>query len=154
MQHETPTISLNARFASIGHEAQVSIIRTGLMLLDAFEQVLKPHGITGTQFNVLRILRGVHPEGYCRYEIRDRMITRMPDVTRLLDRMEEAGLIARERSETDRRVVRTFITQAGLDLLEAIDDDVRRAQDEPFEDIDESRLRDLVGVLADVRASL
>src|ERR671939_241498 len=84
-------------FTSLEQEAQLSVVRTSAMLVDAFERMLKPYGITATQYNVLRILRGAEPDGLCRNDLRDRMITRMPDVTRLLDRMEEAGLVARSR---------------------------------------------------------
>jgi DNA-binding MarR family transcriptional regulator len=154
MQAKTHSNSRGSRFSSTEHEAHVSIIRTGTMLIDAFERILKPHGITGTQFNVLRILRGAHPKGYCRYEIRDRMVTRMPDVTRLLDRMEEAGLIARARSEEDRRVVQTHITDAGLAILREIDEDVRRAQEEPFDDLTEGQLAELISILRNVQDRL
>lgn len=154
MQAETHSTSRESRFSSVEHEAHVSIIRTGTMLIDAFERVLKPHGITGTQFNVLRILRGAHPKGYCRYEIRDRMVTRMPDVTRLLDRMEEAGLIARARSEEDRRVVQTQITESGLAILREIDEDVRKAQEEPFNELTESQLAELISMLRNVQGKL
>src|SRR5690625_7147673 len=105
----TKDLKQSRPFANLEHGAQLSIIRTSSMLTDAFERMLKPHGITSTQFNVLRILRGAGDTGLCRNEIGDRMITRMPDVTRLLDRMEEAGYIARERSTEDRRMVRTLL---------------------------------------------
>src|SRR5690625_1568461 len=113
----TKDLKQSRPFANLEHGAQLSIIRTSSMLTDAFERMLKPHGITSTQFNVLRILRGAGDTGLCRNEIGDRMITRMPDVTRLLDRMEEAGYIARERSTEDRRMVRTFLADKGYELL-------------------------------------
>lgn len=141
-------------FASLEHEAQLSIIRTSSMLMDAFERVLKPHGITVTQFNVLRILRGAGSEGLCRNEIRDRMVNRMPDVTRLLDRMEEAGFIARERSSEDRRMVRTRIARNGDRLLDAIDDDVVAAQKRPFDGLEETQMQTLVDLLAEVRRNV
>ena len=84
-------------FPSLEEEAFLSIERTSAVLADAFEQMLKPYGITATQYNVLRILRGAGAKGLCRNEIRDRLVTRMPDVTRLLDRMEASGLIRRTR---------------------------------------------------------
>jgi len=141
-------------FASMEHAAHLSIIRTSSMLMDAFESVLKPHDITVTQFNVLRILRGAAPEGLCRNEIRDRMVNRMPDVTRLLDRMEEAGLIGRERSSEDRRMVRTRITDEGNRVLEKIDDVVVAEQKRPFNGLDDSRLNTLVELLAEVRRNV
>lgn len=141
-------------FANLQHEAQLSIIRTGSMLLDAFEQMLRPHGITTTQYNVLRILRGAAPDGLCRNELRDRMLTRMPDVTRLLDRMEEAGLITRAREEEDRRMVRTTLTDAGRQLLCALEADVAAEQQRPFAGMSEEQLRRLIALLGTVRANL
>lgn len=78
-------------FRTLHEEAALNVVRTSAMLSDTFERVLKPYGITATQYNVLRILRGSEPDGLCRNEIRDRMLTRMPDVTRLLDRMGGCG---------------------------------------------------------------
>ena len=108
-------------FASIEQEATLNVVRTGAMLTDMFEQVLKPYGLSAAQYNVLRILRGAEPDGLCRNEIRDRMITRMPDMTRLLDRMEDAGLVTRTRQTTDRRLVRTELTERARGLLDEIE---------------------------------
>ena len=80
-------------FTSVQQEAFLNIGRTEAVLHDAFERMLKPYAVSATQYNVLRILRGAGPEGLCRNEIRDRLLTRTPDVTRLLDRMEDAGLV-------------------------------------------------------------
>lgn len=148
LQHE---LQQTRPFASLEHEAQLSIVRTSSMLIDAFDRMLRPFGLTSTQFNVLRILRGADPEGLCRNEVRDRMLTRMPDVTRLLDRLETADLIARERSADDRRMVRTRITRKGLALLNRLEPHVRTEQERPFADLDESSVRGLVLTLAAVR---
>src|SRR5687768_18311111 len=109
-------------FTSLEQEAQLNVVRTASLLVDSFEQMLRPHGITATQYNVLRILRGSEPGGLCRNELRDRMLTRMPDMTRLLDRLEEAGLVVRAREDDDRRMVRSKISAAGLKLLTELDD--------------------------------
>ena len=138
-------------FASLQHEAQLGIVRTGAMLQDAFERVVRPQGLTGTQYNVLRILRGAEPAGLCRNELRDRLLNRMPDVTRLLDRMEEARLIARARESEDRRMVRTRITEQGLRLLDALQADVAAEQQRPFSDLTEEQLRTLIALLSTVR---
>lgn len=148
LQHE---LRQQKPFASLQHEAQLSIIRTGSVLVDAFEQVLKPHGITTTQYNVLRILNGAEPDGLCRNELRDRMLTRMPDVTRLLDRMEEAGLIVRAREEEDRRMVRTHLTEAGRQLLRTLEPDVEAEQQRPFAGIGAQQLEALIALLSAVR---
>jgi DNA-binding MarR family transcriptional regulator len=80
-------------------------------------------GITHSQYNVLRILRGVYPNGHPRGEIASRMIERAPDVTRLIDRLEKQGLVDRDRSARDRRLSMTRITKKGLDLLERMKPD-------------------------------
>jgi DNA-binding MarR family transcriptional regulator len=107
-------------FASGEHEAYLNVLRTAAALEAEVEQLLKPHGLTCAQFNVLRILRGAEADGLCRNAVRDRMITRMPDMTRLLDRMEAAGLVERTRSVADRRHVATHITLAGRKLLDKV----------------------------------
>lgn len=140
--------------ASLEHAAQLSIIRTGLLLQDAFEQALKPYDITATQFNVLRILRGAGTDGLCRNEIGNRMINRMPDMTRLLDRLEDAGLIERKRSEVDRRMVRTRLTEAGHRLLMDTDAEVEAEQKRPFSGLDEAEVNTLIRLLAIVRGSM
>ena len=94
-------------FRSVQQEAYLSVVRTSTLLTDAMEDLVKARGISATQYNVLRILRGSGAEGLCRNALRDRMLTRMPDMTRLLDRMEEAGLVVRVREGEDRRMVLT-----------------------------------------------
>lgn len=108
-------------WASLEEEAALNILRTAAVFEHLFSQTLRPHGITMTQYNVLRILRGAGERGLCRQEIGERLIRSMPDVTRLLDRLEEMGLLARCRDEKDRRFVTTVITPAGLTLLGELD---------------------------------
>src|SRR3982750_1704294 len=108
-------------FDSLEQEALLAVERTAAVLMHRFADALKPHGITPTQYNVLRILRGAGAAGLFRNEIRDRLVAQVPDVTRLLDRMEDAGLVERERGETDRRLVTTRITRQGLQLLKRLD---------------------------------
>jgi len=97
-------------FKSSLEEAFVGLQRTAALLEHALETALKPSGVTATQYNVLRILRGAGPQGLCRHEVGDRMVRRVPDVTRLLDRLEDMGLITRTRGGEDRRFVSTTIT--------------------------------------------
>ena len=138
-------------FASLEEEALLSIVRTSAVLMDEFEQMLKPYGITATQFNVLRILRGSEPDGLCRNELRDRMLTRMPDVTRLLDRMEEAGLVERVRGNEDRRLVSTRISKEAMRLLARLDKVVSANQQQYFKGVTKQQLRTLIDVLSTVR---
>ena len=106
--------------------AWVSLQRTADCLLGRLHQVLKPHGVSPTQYNALRILRGAGPGGQsCGLpcgEVAARMIHQDPDVTRLFDRMEKPGWIIRERSRTDRRVLLARITNEGLRLLDSLDE--------------------------------
>ena len=114
-------LKMSKPFRSVEEEAILSIARTAAVLEHAHAEELKPFNLTLTQYNVLRILRGAGETGLCRNEVGERLVTRVPDVTRLLDRMEASSLIVRERSGSDRRFVRTRITDKGLKLLEKID---------------------------------
>lgn len=95
------------RFASLEREALLSVERTAAVLLNRLGDTLKAHDITATQYNVLRILRGVGAARLSRNDIRDRLVAQVPDVTRLIDRLEEARLVDRERWSADRRIVTT-----------------------------------------------
>ena len=139
-------------FASLEQEAHLSLVRTGALLFDEVEKFLKPYGITATQYNVLRILRGAEPNGLCRNELRDRMLTRMPDMTRLLDRLEDADLVGRERQDHDRRLVRSRITSAGLKLLADLDDVVRAEEKRRLSHLNDEQLGTLIDLLALVRS--
>lgn len=138
-------------FTSAEQEAYLSILRTASVLSDGIDRVLRPAGITAAQYNVLRILRGAEPNGLCRNDVRDRMLTRMPDMTRLLDRMEAAGLVGRERSSNDRRFVTTRITPKGLRILADLDDDISAEHRRVLGHLDRSELRTLIGMLAAIR---
>ena len=97
-------------------------------LLDTRSSASSTTPITGTQYNVLRILRGSEPDGLCRNEIGARLVRQVPDVTRLLDRLEDARLISRQRGGDDRRYVTTRITKAGLKLLDQMDTRINETQ--------------------------
>lgn len=138
-------------FKSLEEEVHLSIQRTAALLEHAFEAALKPHRVTATQYNVLRILRGSEPEGLCRSEIAQRLVRQVPDVTRLLDRLEDAKLIVRQRGGEDRRYVVTRITRNGLHLLDEVQhriDEIHRLQ---LGHLDEAQLRKLLSLLAAVR---
>jgi DNA-binding MarR family transcriptional regulator len=99
----------------------VNLLRTARQLLDDFDRLLRRHELTQPQYNILRILRGAGADGLPSGEIGERMVGRDPDVTRLLDRMEERGLVVRNRSTSDRRVVTTQLTADGLRMVDALD---------------------------------
>src|SRR5262245_3967497 len=138
-------------FESPEQEAHLNIERTAAVLSHAFADALKEHGITPTQYNVLRILRGAGKDGLCRNEVRDRMVAQVPDVTRLLDRLEDAGLIERERSTEDRRQVATRITQKGLDLLGQLDEPVAAMHKRALGHMSQEQLKALTELLTIAR---
>src|SRR3954470_6170048 len=111
-------------FRSVGHEAVISLAVAADHLDQVTEAVCQRHGLTADQYNVLRILKGVHPEGHPRCEIAGRMLERAPDVTRLVDRLEKQGLVERDRSERDRRHSIARITKKGLALIEELNAEV------------------------------
>lgn len=138
-------------FGSLYQEAFLNIVRTEAVLGDGLDRVLGPRGISRTQYNVLRMLRGAGPDGLCRNEIRDRLITRMPDVSRLLDRMEDAGLVVRVRSSEDRRLVNTQLTEQGRELVDALSGEVAREHERQLGHLSESQLRTLIDLLGAAR---
>jgi DNA-binding MarR family transcriptional regulator len=138
---------------TLQQEAYLSVVRTSSALMDMVEDLLKPYGISATQYNVLRILRGSGDTGLCRNELRDRMLTRMPDMTRLLDRMEEAGLVKRSREQDDRRMVLTQITARGRELLNQLDRPMNDLHRKQLSKLGDDQLRSLVGLLTLVRES-
>jgi DNA-binding MarR family transcriptional regulator len=141
----------NRPFDLLEEETHLSIARTAALLEHAMVQVLKPYGLTPTQYNVLRILRGAGDGGLCRNEIGARLLRPVPDVTRLLDRMTDQKLIGRAREDSDRRLVRTHITPKGLDLLARLDSPVRAFHKERLRGIGQQKLRQLTDTLAELR---
>ena len=130
-------------YQSLAHEALIAVQVAAAYWEQRMEEVFGRHGLTLEQYNVLRILRGVHPDGHPRYEIADRLIRRAPDVTRLLDRLERQGFVRRVRSKEDRRLSITCITDKGLAALDAIEPERVLAQNEVAGQLNESDLREL-----------
>ncbi|MBZ5701226.1 MAG: MarR family transcriptional regulator [Acidobacteriia bacterium] len=133
-------------------EIFVRLERAADWLLQGVEQLLKSHALSPAQYNVLRILRGAGPEGLSCREIAGRMVTRDPDMTRLLDRLEKTGLITRERRKDDRRVITTRITAQGLDLLQRLDQPMRELHRRQLRHLSKARLKTLGNLLDEVRA--
>lgn len=138
-------------FASIAEEAFLNVGRTMSLLEAGLERVLKPYGISGTQYNVLRILRGAPRDGLCRNEIGDRLVTRMPDVTRLLDRMEVAGLVARQRDTKDRRLVTTRLTDKGEALVNQLDAPIADSHQRQLGHLGAERLQQIIELMSLIR---
>ena len=114
-------------------------------------QLLKANGLTGAQYNVLRILRGSEPAGLACNDIGERMISHDPDMTRLLDRMEKRGMITRQRQTDDRRVVKTRVTSDGLGILKRLDQPVRDLHKRQFRRLPAARLKVLAELLEEIR---
>ncbi len=140
-------------FSSLEQELFLGLGRTWSLLDHQMAEMLKAHAVTPTQYNVLRILRGSGEGGLCRADIISRMIARVPDATRLLDRMEAAGLVERERSSEDRRFVTTRITEEGLRLLEELDEPIIDLHARQFSALNERELGTLIELLGRVRSS-
>ena len=141
-------------FTRLEEEALVSLARTAAVIEHAAEDMLGRHGITNTQYNVLRILRGAGKNGRCRNEIGERMVRRVPDVTRLLDRLEAAGLVERERDGEDRRMVTARITPEGLKLLTRLEEPLIAFQQNCLAHLGPQKLRTLIDLLAAAREKL
>jgi DNA-binding MarR family transcriptional regulator len=131
----------------------LDLLRTTDMLSRGLIQVLKTEDLSATQYNVLRILRGA-PEGLPCGEIAARMITRDPDVTRLLDRLEKRGLISRCRETKDRRTVMARITPQGLKLLSRLDEPVQAGHRKQLGHLGRERLRTLTELLRVARSQV
>jgi DNA-binding MarR family transcriptional regulator len=117
-------------YRSEGQRALLNLLVAYDFLRQQMDAICEPFRVTPSQFNVMRILRGAHPEGYPRHEISERMLERAPDITRIVDRLEKQGLVERTKAETDRRLSLTRITQKGIALLKRMDepvDEIHRA---------------------------
>ncbi len=141
------------RIGSREEDVFLDLIRTADLLSRRADQLLKNEDLSMTQYNVLRILRG-SPEGLSCGDISSRMITRDPDITRLLDRMEKRGLISRSRETIDRRMVIAKITSTGLELLARLDKPVQDTHRAQFGHLGEKRLNELSELLAVCRQRL
>ena len=138
-------------FNRLEDEAAVALQRTADRLDWRLSEMLKPFGLSPTQYNALRILRGAGDEGRSCSEIAERMINHDPDITRLVDRLERRGLVARSREGRDRRVITTRITPAGLDLLASLDHPLEEFGRKLMGPLGEQRLRTLLEILQAVR---
>lgn len=131
----------------------LDLLRTCELLSRGPTQVLKTKDLSATQYNVLRILRGA-PQGLACGEIASRMITKDPDITRLLDRLEKRGLISRYRETKDRRMVKVRISAAGLKLLAHLDEPVKEAHRKQLGHLGRERMQALAELLATARTKL
>ncbi len=139
------------RLATLEVEAYVNLLRTADALARAVEQLLDSAGLTGAQYNVLRILRGAGGEGLACGEIGERMITRDPDITRLLDLLEARKLITRARDRRDRRVIAVRITREALRILKKLDGPVLQLHRRQLRHMGRRELAALIRLLQEAR---
>ncbi|BAH37501.1 MAG TPA: MarR family transcriptional regulator [Gemmatimonas aurantiaca] len=139
-------------FRSDAQEAALALLRTASVVSRRFARVVEPQGLSLAQYNVLRILRGAGPDGLPTLAIRDRMIDEGSTVTRLLDKLEAAGLVTRDRSRPDRRQVLCRITPEGLTLLTTLDPEVDAVDAAVSVTLTGDERRTLVDLLAKIRA--
>jgi DNA-binding MarR family transcriptional regulator len=138
-------------FTCLGEEVFLNIARTYGYLEKGLAELLRPYGISPTQYNMLRILRGAGPEGLSCSDAARRMVTHDPDVTRLFDRLAKRGLIERRRSPHDRRLVIIAIAPSGLEILAKLDQPVIELHREQFRVLDDNRMRQLIHCLEELR---
>jgi DNA-binding MarR family transcriptional regulator len=134
-------------FVNAQEELWLNLSRTASAVGHTVEQHLRPYGLSPTQYNVLRILRGAGPDGLCQTDIGDRLVAQVPDVPRILDRMEKAGWVKRERGTEDRRVVMASLTERGASVVEEVDEPLVQMMAGMFEGMtaeDMQRLNDLL----------
>ena len=146
-------IAQTSPFSSVEEEAFLNLMRASDCLQHAFQQRIRGFGLTSTQYNVLRILRGAQPDGLTCAAIGSRMITMEPDITRLLARLKRLKLIRQHRDRHDRRVVWTQISDAGLDLLHAMDPVIQRIPAELLGHISGAALTEMTRLLELARRS-
>src|SRR5262245_33055160 len=132
-------------------EAGLNLLRSSEFVREPFDRLFAEHGISDPLYNVLRILRGNGGKGLPCSEITAQMVSRMPDMTRLVDRLEKAGLVRRCRTDVDRRVVLICITAAGLALVGRLDDPVRQLHRQGLGHLTRGELAELNRLLVKAR---
>lgn len=138
-------------FRSVQEEVVLAVARTADVLMVPMNEVLRESQLSGSQYNVLRILRGAGAEGLPCGEITERMVRRDPDLTRLLDRLEARGLVTRARGTQDRRVITATITGEALQLLKELDAPVDASLKRALAHVPVARLKTLLEILEEIR---
>jgi len=144
-------IGQSSPFSSVEEEAILNLMRTSDCLQRAFQQKIRRWGLTSTQYNVLRILRGAQPGGLTCAAIGERMVAMEPDITRLLGRLKRLRLIRQHRDREDRRVVWTQISESGLQLLQAMDPVIQRTPPELLGHLSPEELEEMIRLLERAR---
>ena len=147
-------IKQNVPFPNLRAEVWLNLVRTSAVLMHGMEQQLRPYGLSMTQYNVLRILRGAGSSGLCQYEIRDRLVAQVPDVPRILERMEKARWVERARGTSDRRMVMTSLTGCGVRLLVELEKPLEQVMAGMFPQLDATGLTKLNELLVQARSGV
>jgi DNA-binding MarR family transcriptional regulator len=148
---KTLTQSRTPRFDSLEQEAFLALWRTYDRLRALEDDLFGTHDLTAQQYNALRLLRAAHPDKIHTLDLASRLITRAPDITRLLDKLQERGLIERDRPPDNRRVVRIGITEAGLTLLRDLHEALQECHQRQLGHLPKRRLKELIALLEEVR---
>jgi MarR family transcriptional regulator, organic hydroperoxide resistance regulator len=133
-------------------EAFIAVIHTAEQLQRGLTELLKDEDLSQSQYNMLRVLRGAGDAGLTCGEVGGRLVRHDPDVTRLADRLEQRGLIARTRDERDRRIVRAWITVKGLQMLGRLDAPIDALHEQQFGHLEERQLGELTALLAEAQS--
>jgi DNA-binding MarR family transcriptional regulator len=144
LKHE---IQQKTPFLNLEEEALLNLVRTSDFLQRAVQHKTRESGLTSTQYNVLRILRGARPEGLQCAAIGERMVTAEPDVTRLLARLKALKLVRQHRDKHDRRVIWTQISETGLELLSSMDPLMQRLPAELLGHMSQAELTQMIRLL-------
>lgn len=139
------------RFDSLAQEAFLNLWRTYDRLRVYEEELFARYELTPQQYNALRLLRREHPGNVPTLALASRLVSRAPDITRLLDRLVERGLIERERRAENRRVVRVGITPAGFELLKTMEADIKRCHERQLGHLSQEQLQQLIAMLREAR---
>lgn len=141
-------------YEHLEEETAVALMRTCGMVDVQVNRLLRQHRLSNASYNILRILRGAGQDGrYCS-EIAQHLVTEVPDMTRLLDRLEKMDLLERRRVDKDRRLVRIFITSHGLSLLKELDKPLLQLHQQQFAGLSKAKLKELNALLDEARVSL
>jgi DNA-binding MarR family transcriptional regulator len=143
--------SHSRRFDSPQQEAFLSLWRTYDRLRMLEDELFSRHELTAQQYNALRLLKAEHPGALATLELAGRLVSRAPDITRLVDRLEQRGLVARERMADNRRVVQIGITEAGLALLKQLEQPVRQCHQKQLGHLSANQLQALLDLLRSSR---
>jgi len=142
---------VQTKFKNDFHKAVVNVIYTSNWCTAIHAKMLKPHGLTMQQFNILRILRGQHPKPATIRLLTERMLDKMSNASRLVEKLRVKGLVGRDTCSNDRRQVNVCITEAGLEMLSKLDAEVDNMESNHLHNITEEEARELSRILDKMR---